>query len=64
MKLWDEILQGKLIFWDAEFWRIVFNPLEQIDGPAASDIVGDLDHFDLLVFHRGKEYVVHIDESD
>ena len=47
----NEILQSKLVFRDLELLRIVFNPLAQFDGPTASDIVGDFDVLDLLVFH-------------
>ena len=60
MKLGDEVFKGKAIFGDTKVRGIIFDSLEQIDGPAASDIVGNLDCFDLLVFHHGEEDVVHI----
>ena len=62
MELRDKILQGKLIFGDAKFLGVPLDPLEQIDGPTTSNIVGNLDHLDLLVFHCGKEDVVHVDK--
>ena len=62
MELWDEILQGELVFGDAKFWGVALNPLEKFDGPTASDIIRNLDHLELLIFHRGKEDIIHVDE--
>ena len=64
MKLGDEVFKGKAIFGDTKVRGIIFDSLEQIDRPAASDIVGNLDCFDPLIFHRGKEYVVHVNEPN
>ena len=43
-----------------EFWGVALDPPEQVDGPTARNIVGNLDHLDLLIFHCRKEYVVHV----
>ena len=64
MKLWNEIPQGELVFGYTEFQGVALDPLEEVDGPAAGDIVGNLDHLDFLVFHRGKEYIIHVDEPN
>ena len=64
MKLGDEKLQGKFFFGETKFRGVGIHPLEQIDGPTASDIVRNLDHSDLLVFHRGKEDIIHVDEPN
>ena len=52
MKFRDEILQRKLIFREEKFQGILLDPLEQVYGPMTGDVVRNLDHPDLLVFHR------------
>lgn len=64
MKLWNKIFQGKLTFGDTEFWRVLLGPLKQIDRPATSNVIGNLDYLDRLVFHRGKEDIVHVDKPN
>jgi len=64
MKLWDKILQGKSIFGDAKFSGVLLDSSEQVDRPTASNIVGNLDHLDFLVFHRGKKDVVHVNKPN
>ena len=64
MEFRNKVLQGELVFGNTKFWGVICNPLEQLDRPAASNIVGNLDHFNLFVFHRGKEDVVHVYEPN
>lgn len=64
MKLRNEMLQGESVLGNAKFWGVALDPLEQIDGPAAGNVVGNLDHFDLLVLYRGKEDIVHVHEPN
>ena len=50
VELQNKVFQHKLVLWNLEFFGIVLYPLTQLDGPTTSDIVRNLDAFDLLVF--------------
>jgi len=64
VKLRDEVFQRKPILWKAKLLGIPFGPSKKIDRPTTSNIVGNLDHFNPLFFHRRKEYVIHVDEPE
>ena len=64
MKLRDEVLQGESIFGNAEFWGVGLDSPEKIYGPMTSNVVGNLNRVDLLIFDCGKEDIVYIDEPN
>lgn len=63
VELRNEVFQCELVLGDLELLRIASYPLLQLDGPAASDIVGNLDGLDLLVFYGREKNVIHVDKS-
>ena len=60
MKFWDEELEEEPIYGDAEFRGVTIDPLEQIDGPAANDVIGDFDYLDFLALQCTDEGEVHV----
>lgn len=53
MELRDKVLEEESVYRDAKLWGIGRDPSKQVDGPTANNVVGNLDHFYLLVFQRG-----------
>jgi len=62
MKLRDEIFQEELIDGNMDFWGVAVDPLEQMDPPTAGDVTRNLDHFDRLIYERGKENIIHVNK--
>ena len=62
MKLRDEIFQKESLHRNTDFWGVAIDPLEQVDPPTAGNVVGNLDHFDRLVYQGRKENIIHVNE--
>lgn len=63
VEFWNEVLQHELVLGNLELLGIVLYPLMQFYRPTTHDIIGDLDDFDLLLFHSRKKNVVQVNKS-
>ena len=64
MKLWNEKFQQESLHGNTELWGVSRDPLEQIDPPTADNVVGNLDHFDRLIYQSGDEDIIHVNEPN
>ena len=59
VELWDEEVQDESIHRNTKLLAVALDPLKQVDGPAASNVVGNLEHFHRHTQQRAEEGKVH-----